>query len=99
MLTVFLSWLLVALMMIVTSWLNASVEVTFYVPLYSGITVNISCAANFYILFFFSNDYRNAFKSQLQSIFKIKFEKMETITNSSILPAKSIGQNEITKVT
>ncbi|KAE9548930.1 hypothetical protein FO519_007857 [Halicephalobus sp. NKZ332] len=99
MMTVFFSWLLVALMMLVTGRLGASMEVGFYVPLYSGITVNISCASNFYILYYFSIDYRVAFQRQLSFILGKKFDKIEIIrTNSSVVPSKVPVKNELARV-
>uniref|UniRef100_A0A7E4V084 G_PROTEIN_RECEP_F1_2 domain-containing protein n=1 Tax=Panagrellus redivivus TaxID=6233 RepID=A0A7E4V084_PANRE len=71
--------LMIMIMVIFFSWFLSSVCSTlvslsdddaliFYTPLYVGITVNISCACNFYILYFMSSEYRQNFRALLSKI-------------------------------
>uniref|UniRef100_A0A7E4UZ73 G_PROTEIN_RECEP_F1_2 domain-containing protein n=1 Tax=Panagrellus redivivus TaxID=6233 RepID=A0A7E4UZ73_PANRE len=75
---VFFSWLLTAVSMIIASTTNNG-TIMFYTPLYVGITVNISCASNFYVLYFMSGEYRQSFKSLL---YKMTGLKLNTTTVS-----------------
>ncbi|KAE9553669.1 hypothetical protein FO519_003117 [Halicephalobus sp. NKZ332] len=46
----------------VCNMFNASDELSFFLSLYLGITINIACASNFFVLTRYSTDYRIAFK-------------------------------------
>lgn len=39
-----------------------------FIGLYAGLPVNIACASNYYVLYYFSKDYRIAFRKQINAI-------------------------------
>uniref|UniRef100_A0A7E4VI34 G_PROTEIN_RECEP_F1_2 domain-containing protein n=1 Tax=Panagrellus redivivus TaxID=6233 RepID=A0A7E4VI34_PANRE len=58
------SWFISCLTMVVIAALNGSESMVFYAPLCTGITINVACGANFFVLFKFSSEYRSSIKSQ-----------------------------------
>uniref|UniRef100_A0A7E4UZV4 G_PROTEIN_RECEP_F1_2 domain-containing protein n=1 Tax=Panagrellus redivivus TaxID=6233 RepID=A0A7E4UZV4_PANRE len=47
------SWFLTCVSMVIVVALGSTEEQIFYTPLYTGITINVACGANFFVLFKF----------------------------------------------
>ncbi|KAE9553671.1 hypothetical protein FO519_003119 [Halicephalobus sp. NKZ332] len=62
------SWIFTSLSIIFSKILNLSEEQSFYLPLYTGITINIACASNFFVLIKYSKEYRIAAKNVFRKI-------------------------------
>uniref|UniRef100_A0A7E4UZ76 G_PROTEIN_RECEP_F1_2 domain-containing protein n=1 Tax=Panagrellus redivivus TaxID=6233 RepID=A0A7E4UZ76_PANRE len=59
---VLFSWVLSSICLTLVSQTNNDVWI-FYTPMYAGLGVNVSCACNFYVLYFMSSEYRQHFKN------------------------------------
>ena len=66
--TVFFGWAVNAVIQIVLRAWNVTPVDSWYIGLYAGLPVNAACAANYFVLYYFSKDYRIAFQRQLNII-------------------------------
>ncbi|KAE9553670.1 hypothetical protein FO519_003118 [Halicephalobus sp. NKZ332] len=62
------SWVLSCVNGILSSVFNLSEELAFFIPLYVGITINVACGSNFFILTRYSKEYRIAAKDFFERI-------------------------------
>uniref|UniRef100_A0AC35F5Z4 G-protein coupled receptors family 1 profile domain-containing protein n=1 Tax=Panagrolaimus sp. PS1159 TaxID=55785 RepID=A0AC35F5Z4_9BILA len=46
-----------------------------FIAAYAGLPVNIACSSNYFVLYYFSKDYRTAFRRQLNGITQTLFGK------------------------
>ncbi|KAE9550528.1 hypothetical protein FO519_006255 [Halicephalobus sp. NKZ332] len=82
------SWVMTSISLVLCAVLKLPDELAFFIPLYTGITINIACASNFFVLTRYSSDYRNSareFFSKLgfPNLFKSPSEPSRTFEKSS----------------
>ena len=54
------SWVLGCISVFIANVFEFSANLTFFIPLYMGITINVACGSNFFVLTRYSEEYRNA---------------------------------------
>lgn len=89
------SWVLTAISLVLCGMLKLSEELSFFIPLYSGITVNIACASNFFVLTRYSSEYRTAAKEFFSKSYFSTFFHPINGTTTRIVDKSSIHKRTV----
>ncbi|KAE9553688.1 hypothetical protein FO519_003136 [Halicephalobus sp. NKZ332] len=77
------SWILISTSLVLCAVFQLSEELSLLIPLHVGITINIACGSNFFVLTRYSKEYRSATRELFEKIGNTKISKPIVVNVSS----------------